>query len=182
MQPVNRFEHQLAQMKKLLLTVLILAVASSAVAVRAQEFRSVKLSDAVMRRVVSHIVRSEFVSRAEKQTFYFSDRLIKAEWLPKMANITFIVLDNSEKENSEKEKFVFYDVTSDGKHLEVRFGRGTGCSLSGQIWRIRIVRNKLSIAKQSGGWGTGFGSGQGEGHGVSNCGSMPQTSVPVGEL
>ncbi len=162
-------------MKTRYLVILIVTMALSGGIVQAQESEEkVKLPDEIMQRVVRHIVNAHFNRLSGKtQTIYFSDNLIKPEWLPKIRNKRSIVLNHTDAERSGIHFHSFHRITVEGDKFEIWFGSGSGCSLSGEIWTFRTNSNKLLISRMNGGWGSGCGSGSGSGHGISDCGGPP---------
>jgi len=157
-------------MNRFFLIAFISVVALSAGVIRAQEANEeINIPDAIMERIVRRIVNSHFRSSRGERTIYFSDKLIKAKWLPNIRNKKFIVLDNDEAARSGKEFHIFHDVDVAGDRFQVSFGSGTGCSLHGGIWSFKMIGNKLSVYRTNGGWGTGCGSSNGS----VGCGGPP---------
>lgn len=110
------------------------------------------ISDALMRQAVSRIATFYFKPSRRPRTVYFSDKHIKQEWLPKIANINFVVLKLNEIASGTK-GYVFEIIESDDKN-SIGFGFGEiGCSGGGKgvTWGYRISDQKIKLWPIKGG-------------------------------
>ena len=110
-----------------------------------------------MRQVVTRIANHYFKPARRHRTIYFSDENLKQNWLPKIANIRFIVL----KRDDIKLGTIGYVFTIQDRKdnlYTIGFGYGEiGCSGggSGSLWSLRLTDNRIKLwpVKHSGfGW------------------------------
>ena len=147
-------------MKKLLvlMPLILLVCALSAKAQEEPEPEEVTLPDSVMEEVVRRVVTLHFISTKRSGVIYFADRGIKAEWLPKMENIEFVVLTDGEREGDEKEIHFIKKVTLSDGIYDVWFGYGDpDCTATGDVWQFQITDGDVvQLLTTRGGWGSGW--------------------------
>lgn len=117
------------------------------------EPQTVSLPDETMERVVRQVVVSHFRSYRGDRKVFFSDQNIKAEWLPKMRSVEFVV-----NNDHEGDVHFFNEVMRVEGGYEVQFGWGDpDCSATGDTYRIEINGHDVLVTKVAGGWGSGCG-------------------------
>ena len=134
-----------------ILPVLLLLFASPLVA--QDEGQVVTLPDHIMERVVRQVVVSHFRSHRGDRIVYFSNQNIKAEWIPKMRSVEFVV-----DKDHEGDVHFFNEVMRVEGGYEIQFGWGDpNCDATGDIFRIEIGEHHVIVTKVAGGWGSGCG-------------------------
>ena len=137
-----------------ILPVVLLLLASPLRAQDDDEEQIVSLPDHIMERVVRQVVISHFRSHRGDRKVFFSDQNIKAEWLPKMRSVEFVV----DKDHEGDVHFFKQPIRVEGGY-QIDFGWGDpDCSAMGDTFRIEISGNNVTATEVAGGWGMGCGS------------------------
>ncbi|HMT08878.1 MAG TPA: hypothetical protein PKA82_12805 [Pyrinomonadaceae bacterium] len=111
---------------------------------------TVELPDAVMEQVVRQIVGRYFKQRATPKEINISAQGIKAEWLPNVKNIKFVVVPDK-KVALVSYMYAFEPVERKGKHYSVVFGLGNPtCDRNGDIWHFRVVKGRVHLIRRFG--------------------------------
>jgi hypothetical protein len=126
---------------------LLICLSSPLFAQEWAEEPTVKLPDAVMKRVVKEIVLHYFGVSTKQKTIYIAETINK-EWLPKIRKIRFVVLEGRGKSFGQKAYFFDGPYARDNKTFEIDVGYGTSyiCS-QGDKWRFssRSTRVKADV-------------------------------------
>lgn len=122
---------------------------------------SIELPDEIMKQVVRRVLIWEFKPVKHRKVIRLFDLGIKREWLPKIKNVNFSLL-NSDASATEagSDAFFFRPAEKDGKDYIIGFGYGDpNCGAEGKIWPLRIVKGRARIRfNETGGFGSGCSS------------------------
>ena len=141
-------------MLRLLLISLLFAVLSFPALAQGEE-KPVTVPDAAMQQVVRRVVTWYFKPRTKPKTIYFSNQGIKADWLPNIRNINFVLVEPDSPESHERGVYFFKDVRIESREYLVDFGFGDpGCRARGDTWSFRVVRSRLRLYQINGGFGS----------------------------
>lgn len=103
----------------------------------------VKVPKAVVKQVVRQIVAWYFKGAKKPKTIYFAAENIKKEWLPKLTNINFVVLEKPERYPYKRKVYYFEEVERSGHSFRINFAYGDrGCHAlrdadAGDTWSFR---------------------------------------------
>lgn len=125
-------------------------------------FVETAVPDHVMKAVVQRMVSWYFKPSDMPRKVYFSDQLIRREWLPNIKNIEFVVLTPEEISKRGVKVNFFASVEVREGIFKVKYGVGDGCSASGGVWYFWVWSDRLRLWKsENEGWGSGCGNGDG---------------------
>ncbi len=118
------------------------------------EKEAVKLPDPVMEQVVKRIVTWYFKVPKKSKTIYFAAETIKKEWLPKINNIDFVVLEARNpsfyEDEYQRKVYFFHEVERSAKHFTIDFGYGLpNCDADGDTWAFRVSDSRIRLWKQT---------------------------------
>lgn len=109
-----------------------------------EEDAEVVLPAPVMEQVVKRMVRWYFKPPKKPKTIYFSAENIRKEWLPKIKNIEFVLLEKPERYPYERKVYRFEEVDVSGRGFRIPFSYGDGgChtlkeASAGDTWSFRV--------------------------------------------
>lgn len=143
-------------MKKLIPIVMLLL---APVVLQAQSEKPI--SDAALSEMIGIVLRDEFKPADEPKTIYLSERFLKPAWLPKIRNITFVLITDKELKERGKAHFLKKAPYWEDGIVRVDFGFGDPeCSASGGSWLFHVNGDKVErVTGRGGGWGSNCSGG-----------------------
>ena len=143
-------------MKYLLLMLLLLCLSLSAAAQNGDDEAEPTLPENVMRHVVARMTNYYFKRARHPRTIHFSNKNLKQEWLPKIKNITFELVDKNTGPIDLK-AYVFEIFDKKKNTYIIQFGYGDlRCGAgSGPTWILRITSSGIRLWPDGGLWGWG---------------------------
>lgn len=122
--------------------------------------RPARISPAALSKIVGVVLRSEFNPARQRKVVYLWGRSLKEEWLPKITNTEFILIDDAGLEKLGKAHLFKDPVVEKGK-VRVDFGFGDNCVAGGHSYFFRVTGKRATRLMDNGGWGSGCSSGNG---------------------
>jgi len=100
----------------------------------------------VMEQVVKRIVTWYFKAPKNPKTIYFAAD-IKKEWLPKIDNIDFVVLEKPARSRYNRKVYFFRDIEKRRKGIRISFGYGDdlNCGSTGDYWTCRLEGSRVKL-------------------------------------
>lgn len=115
-----------------------------------------------MRQVVFRMATYYFKPARRPKVIYFSDENLKLEWLPKIANVQFVVLKGEDiKPGTVGYRFVIHDREADLYNIALGHGE-IGCSGGGDgvIWAVRLTDKGIKLWPRKVGFGWACDAGE----------------------
>jgi hypothetical protein len=145
-------------MNRFLLISSLFVFISFPVSAQQSDEKPVTVPEDAMEQVVRRIVTWYFKPRTKSKTIYLSNSGIKAEWLPNIRNIKFVLVEPNSPEADYPGVYFFKDVRLDTGVYSVDFGFGEPtCDATGDTWSFRWEGSRVRLY-QNGNWGSACGS------------------------
>jgi len=146
-------------MKPTFVVVILLLLATTIV--RAQNEKPV--SNLALSRIMRIVLRDEFKPAKEPKKIYLSERFLSPTWLPKIRNIEFVLITDTEFKERGKAYYLAKAPYWEEGAVRVDFGFGDrDCDASGSSYFFRVTGNRVRWAKnKNGAWGRACAHGSG---------------------